>query len=52
MKPFDRKGTFLNYYITFALFEKQGENVSRVNIAIPLTYTGLMTKSAKESIVI
>jgi len=52
MKPFDRKGTFLNYYITFALFEKQGENVSRVNISIPRTYVRLMTISVKESIVI
>ena len=52
MKPFDRKGIFLNYYITFALFEKQGENVSRVNISIPRTYVRLMTISVKESIVI
>ena len=52
MKPFNRNGIFLNYYITFVLFEKQEENVSRVNIAIPLTYIGLMTKNAKESIVI
>ena len=52
MKPFDRKGIFLNYYITFALFEKQGENVSRVNISISRTYVRLMTISVKESIFI
>ena len=52
MKTFNRNGNFLKYYITFALFEKQGENVSRVNIVIPLTYIVLMTKSGKVSIVI
>ena len=43
---------FLNYYITFTLFEKQVENVSRVNISIACKYVRLMTISVKESIVI